>query len=336
MSLAMLTRYTGWVLLVTGWVIIAAKGDSLPRSDKLKHALIVMVSILPLLLWGYRNFRLGSSPLAHDARGIAVDRLVANLSLLPLTIIQDLLPRPDLGLGILGRIGLVLLAIALTWFAVGRLALLHKVLREHLAIATYIVTYSTGLVISSSFFYPTDLIHSRYIAPLIPALLLLGVIVFDQFLESARAQGEWKSVALLVFASATYVVFSSFAAWHKVAEASKGQGYSIAVYRENLVFPWLQNNVGLKDRIYSNDPEVIWYYTHHPAKTLPDFSDTEQLMSMLTLMQNPNGDSYVVLFEDPWRPRPGWQALLASQGTMTFPLVPGYQTYVYAVPKEQP
>ncbi|NKQ35041.1 MAG: hypothetical protein HF973_05425 [Chloroflexi bacterium] len=269
-GLANFTRYAGLPFIAAGGLGILLF-DKRPWLRRLVNAAVFgILAALPLVLWFWRNARVGGSAASRDlvfhpisrAHIIqAVDTLAAWL----------LIPAGFPGLV---KVGAIALLAGLVLF-IGWLARQQKQGHDspdgpwYLArlLALFILVYSAFLVLSISFFDANTPLDDRILAPVFVAGIWLVVYNVQILLNASHGRRliaiGVTAVALLF--GALYLL--NAASWVRVSQG-QGLGFSNRVWQDTEIEQAI-NQLPADAVIYSNAPGIVYILTERPSTPLP-------------------------------------------------------------------
>ncbi len=269
-GLANFTRYAGLPFIAVGGLGILLF-DKRPWPRRLVNAAVFgILAVLPLVLWFYRNARVGGSAASREfvfhpiGRGHiiqAVDTLAAWLLIPP-------------GFPGLVKIGAVVLLAGLVLFIAW---LAHKQKQSddlkdgpwYLAqlLALFVLIYPAFLVLSISFLDANTPLDDRILAPVFVAGILLVVYTIQILLNASHGRRQ-----IVVAVTAVGLLFGAIyllnaVSWVRVNQG-QGLGFSNRVWQDTEIEQAI-NQLPADALIYSNAPGIVYILTERPSAPLP-------------------------------------------------------------------
>jgi hypothetical protein len=264
MALAVLTRYAGIVLVITGGLAILFFGTK-PLTKKISDSLVFGgLSILPLSIWLVRNLTVAGNATSREVIFHPIGRVQVQQALDTMSS-WFLIQSTASGWIKLSTILLVFLIIAVG--LIGAIRRQKEVPIIVLTIILFVIAYFAFLVLSISFIDANTPLDSRILSPLYYCVIILLIFAIGQILEFFP-----ENIWLVRIAIAMIVVLS-------IGFLIKSERFNCLGYRNGLGFnsvSWRQSEMlahvatlpqGIP--IYSNAPEAIYIYTNRPSDRLP-------------------------------------------------------------------
>ena len=311
-ALAILTKYIGVTLLLTGLIVVVIKNKSQLRKMVYQTLLFGSISCLPIIPWLYRNTILASNFSGH---GWAPSNqgLLDNVNTTIVTILNDFVfsllslwsPAHQWLLSHLhfyGYIGLasivaacfILLAVYVKTHSADK-KVWQKYLGKNYVVISYIFIYFiTIITVRSISFAGMDF---RSTSPDYP-FLILAVLSFVFYAYSQIKKPSLKPalfsvitvlcVLFLAFQVSISLVFYSF--------AKEGQAYNSAFWRNSQGIAWVASNVPDSAIVYSDFADVIRFRLKRPAAGLPYSENQEEIEEFFETLEKEE-DSFIIGFK---------------------------------------
>lgn len=276
-ALAILTRYTGLILLPVGLAVILFRGISRLKTMIYQAVIYVLLSILPVLFWLYRNLTVTDSLIGpREPRRL---ELLANARQ-----ILNSIPADFFGLGdftrvsmppLLPYIGLIITAACL--ILLGLYAETHSenrkaflgFLRKNYLIILFPLAYFIALIIIRYITY-FDGVVTRLNMPVYPFLILASasfVIYACKNIDKSTLR-PMLIFAIVVFYS-LYLTLQASMSLVYIQSAGNGLGFNSPFWRNNKTIEWTLKNVPEGSLIYSNSPWAVSYKLKRPVGSVP-------------------------------------------------------------------
>jgi 4-amino-4-deoxy-L-arabinose transferase-like glycosyltransferase len=277
---SMLTRYIGFTVILTGAIVLAtsdAEGDPIGRRTIRKLAAFVVPAVVPNLAWLVRNFVTTGFLFGENRAGAIQDPQSVVLSTLQTFWVDITMPHAidampaRLIVSVLSFTSfLVLLSAWLTYFGPEMFHTGRKTSSAINTLTLFGVLYSMAIV-GISFGISYDPINSRFLAPLYPALLILGAAP----LRLARTR-RMRTIAI----AATLLFSIQTAAMIRYVTGPREDRSQTNPYWRSTVFatprwardPAIRGACSMSSPgtpILSNIADVFALWTDRPAKQLP-------------------------------------------------------------------
>jgi len=299
-ALACLTRYIGVALVLAGaMTVLTAPGIGL-RARLTRSLTFVASSLLPIGLWGMRDYRLTGTLFGH--RGPLQNRLVDGLTYGVHALLSWYVPfspgvtspgfTAELAVVLAAASGLALVLLLSRALRARLRTSAKSVLSRHASTVQFAVVFTVGLLASALRDANVD---SRTLSPIyVPLSLILLALVYD-LLSSTRpasmvAAGGVPSILLGAWLclSATNV---TLAATRRFRDGAGG--LNSRKWRENNTVVYAKQMLRGRDgvRVYSNATDVLWELAGVDALPLP----SRRAVALSELHGRWPSDSLVVL-----------------------------------------
>lgn len=302
-GLALLTRYAGVTLAVTGLFGIMVVGRHSPTRRLRSAAIFGVICFAPILLWLARNsIRAGTATNRHiifHPVGTAQARQV-------LSTLAGWLLIPDNAPDLLKAVALSLLLGLLIWTvwriwrdrhvqAIGeepsQVVIIHPLVWLLIA---FVAIYGLFLAASISFLDANTPLDDRILSPVWVATLVLGAFLVDSLLRTARSTSFVRVLVGVIISGFVVVSAARAVAWSS-ENHTDNFGLMKQAWRNSETIQAVQA-ITETTTIYSNASDLIYLHTGKPAMTVPrklDLSTQEpnndfqaQLRSMAEKMKN--------------------------------------------------
>lgn len=293
-ALTIFTRYAGVTVIGMGVLLILAARPQDSFKKKISHVFLFgFISSFLMALWYLRNTALASTPswwIPGDKNPFYENVLQqvqqVLLLFLPGSFFESLsLPAAAILLYLLSLSGLFIFFIS--WLRRNPSSSEIKIATA----GTFTILYLAFLILALEFLRVASLMDKRFLAPAAPCLLLL----FFAFLERLPFQKTVFAVAVLWLA---FPLFKSVQAVRYQMEEGAGW-FNTRHYQESELTVWLKANQN-QGKIYSNWPEMIYYFTGQWPDWEPD--RRMSLEAFKTKMTTVPGKKYLIWI-DKLRPR---------------------------------
>lgn len=276
-SLAVLTRYVGFSVIVTGILLLLLWFPD-KWSGRVREALrYTIISILPVLFWYLRNFSLTGS---FTNRTIAVhpitrQTLTDGLNTFSTWFLSDSFSqdlRIAIALIILGGIGVFIISV-LSRAREGNGMRDPDGRRIIRILALHGIVYSSLLVVSISFVDASTRLENRILSPLYLITLTLVVICVTWLISKQlwRHQMAMQVLGILL----TVVVLGMSLPRHVTMikdMRSEGSGFNARSWQESEIISIL-HHLSSGATVYSNEAFAVLYLTEIPARWIPEKYD---------------------------------------------------------------
>lgn len=283
------TRYAGLSLAIAGALLVLLRQPGTPVRRFLSAALFGLVTLLPILAWGYfHNFALAGNLFgSHD---YVLETPLQNLLLIPEKIVGWFVPQL-----LLSQLPSIFLSehdftIRGLWLAVAFVGLLiapgtaagwakftgsfnRPAVLPHLA---FLFGYFLVLVFTSGYFQLRlpgfDRIHV-ILLPSLLCLIFLAVQTVPQRLKAVLSPRAWQLGLLAVCLG--LLVFTGFRTYkYALATSQHGDVYynfvnSAPLHQSALAVFLRQLSVPEDELVYSNTQPVAWFYLRHRIERVP-------------------------------------------------------------------
>jgi hypothetical protein len=266
---AMVTRYAGLALFVTGCALLVAWPGRAIRERMRSTAIYVLTALIPSALWVLRNSftsgtLTGDNRLIHELRGTAVVNGLQRifrwiLPARPPSVLHDVIFA-------IAVVALVLLVVTLIWFLV-RGGSVRRISPSAIVPTClgYVVVHFTFIVVANAFSTRAPPFNHRILGPAFAPLVIAVVVMGDAIWRGARDRIAVR-VAVGV-AGASLLALSVLSATEAMPSIFGATAGSAAEYRafdrtlEPLVPPGA--------RLFSTRPNVAWFLLREPVEDLP-------------------------------------------------------------------
>jgi 4-amino-4-deoxy-L-arabinose transferase-like glycosyltransferase len=265
LGLCFLTRYVGIANIATITLVTMVVGKSKVKRRLFDSAVIVAVSVTPVLLWTYRNYTLTQT---INNRNIGLYPPVQkNLISTFHTFFTWYLPeKAVIGferyyfylLVVLG-ISIVVLIYRFRKHSIV-IDLIQSIKHVHplnLVYICYIAIYTGVIFFSKTFIDPGTGMSDRIFSPVLLVSILLAVNWLSHIWRSAHTIGRLLAILLSVYLFA-FFISSSVATVPKLHENGLGLGKKSLQNSETM---HLLSELAKDKDIYSNDPFAVYFYT---------------------------------------------------------------------------
>lgn len=303
-SLACLTRYTGGAFVLGSAVCIMAFARIPIRRRLLTLALFVAVSSIPVALFVFRN-------LLATERMHPVDLSFHLISLRFLwqgvyVALSCFLPGMYSWFLFLLKIGFALafslLFLAFTWYT-WKYGELRTRLSHLLPVWITLILAAIHLAFHILFatLFGTIQLQTRYFAPLHSLLIIAIAVFFSSIVQAARKK---RAIILLVTAFCMLLIAKNFktSVGRAVGIRSNGLYFTAFSWKNSETISWLKR-LKIHGPIYSNYPDVIYWYTGRSALLLPERFDentkqlrTEYKAEMATMFQALKSKNGIIVY----------------------------------------
>lgn len=268
---ALLTRYIGVTLVVSGVLALLLAKNQVLRTRRANAAFFLIIATAPFSLWILRNiFTIGSLFGSVHTEGL---RLIESLRNANNEIIFWILG--ETGFEIFGRVVTNIAGVAITQDTIESITITSAFLVYYIIGIGYIIArYQPGflrrniniLSVTSLFvivyflFLAVErtlndgLLSTRYLIPLFPVLLIIMVVAIDEFILKIRINRTIHVLLLSAYLLSLIVPnYNSIGQWNDT-----GRGYRSKEWQESEVIRYL-NSDQLDGVIWSTDYAALYY-----------------------------------------------------------------------------
>lgn len=308
-ALALLTRYIGCTVVLTGLIVIVIKNKSQPIRLVCQASIFGLIACLPTVPMLYRNITV-THHLAGANHATAVrstEGLPHNLNRIVETIRGDFLGALGIStphwLSFISYTGLV---VAVAWLVLlgfhavrtqpsGSGMLRKWLIGNHVAIL-YISVYLTTLVLARTAWAFNE-IDTRLASPAYPFLVLVLVsFVIYACGHVARSSLRQTLFLVTVIFSLLFIAFQMSISLGFYLYAKDGQGYNSPFWRNNQAIGWVAGNVSQNGVLYCNEPVALQFWVKRPILNLPLSGDQKGLERLCQELEEEK-DSFIVCFK---------------------------------------
>jgi hypothetical protein len=268
--LAVLTRYIGIVLILTG-IISISFFDGGKLKYKFKHSLIfLVVTSFPIGLWIFRNYVLSRTLVGP--RAVSSYSIIQNLSFFFNTIINWFIVLN------LTEHQVFFLCVILVSFLLMGIILFSKTKRRILPepmypVFVFIFLYSAAIIISSST-TAYDKISDRLLSPIFVPLLSILLMVVDYLSKWLSKYFNKKFLSFLFLLGILFWIKYPIENTTKNIEIfirQEGWGYNSIEWKNNSLADFLSKNKNFENgyTFYSNVPEAVYLFSNKETKWTP-------------------------------------------------------------------
>jgi len=296
-ALALLTRYAGLALVLSGLAVLAWQSHGW-RQRLGRMAVYAGLSLAPLALWVARNALVADSLVGDRQIGwqdVSRAQLMQGLStvfdwVLPSSLVARLV-SPE---GVISRPGLALLGllvVGLVWWArrEGRLALPAESAVLRTVLLHFSVIYPLCVVLSITAFDHLTQLDSRILSPV---YLCLVALLSASAVRSPRVPVAAVIVALLLVSSARFALVVQRA-------HTDGIMYSNVLWLTSPTMRDVQRLPGTTN-VFSNAPDAIYILARRNAYQIPDAAQAGQLVTTIhDVVRRQPGPVLLAYFDDP-------------------------------------
>lgn len=289
---AILTRYIGVTLLPVGLVAIIIKNKHSLKNIFYQLPLFGLISVLPFVLWLYRNFALTGKIVGYG--GASTINLFNDINSILVTIFNDfffnLLPQQ------LNSVFTYLAVLAII-IAILILKVDVKYLRKNYIVIIYIAVYLVTLVTVRQI-WQHDIMGTRQTAPIYPFLLLVAI----SFIIYAYRKIEKPMVKQLLFRVLTvicilFLIIQVTGSLSFYQSAKLGHGYNSPSWKNEQGINWFEDNILGNPIIYSDVAEGVGFLIKKPVQYLPQSGDDKVADDFIKEIRN-NGQSFIICFKE--------------------------------------
>jgi hypothetical protein len=303
-SLAVLDRYAGITVVMTGTILLAAKRTNSIASLVRRLFIFLSIAILPISLWFYRNYEISSTITGYR---VASARTFIQSSY-DMTNVLSLwfLPR---SVPFLYRFYLLILLIIIS------LLIVLVVVRINIAVVdiieiipfllfTFIYTIFMIYTTSTTALSQTD---DRYMSPIFTPLILSLFYLIDRLMYKYSVKtGNTFPRAIIATSLVIWLMYPIFTTYRTVkAYIEEGAGgFHTADWVESDLISYLKSSE-LSGTIYTNEPSAVYALTgrfYHPSPEKFAYESqvpTDDLLRFQADLQS-RGVIYMVWFNTDW------------------------------------
>jgi hypothetical protein len=303
-ALAILDRYAGITVLITGAILLAAK-----RMDNLislvgRLSLSLSIAVLPVSLWVYRNYAISSTVTGYRAASTRtwIETGYDMLNVLSIWFLPPSVPfRFRMYL-----IPLLIVICSCIVFAVPGRKIATADIKAIIPFLLFTGIYSVFMIYTTS---TTALspIDDRYMSPIFVPLILSLFYLLDRLMsQSSPAAGNAIYRAIIAASLAIWLTYPIITVFKMVKAyiAQGAGGFSTAYWVESDLIAYLKSSK-LSGTIYTNEPSGVYALTGQAYKQSPEkFAyesqvPTDDLLHFQADVQS-QGMIYIVWFHTDW------------------------------------
>ena len=275
LSLAFLTRFSAFPLIITGAIGILYLAGVPTRRKVMDGAIFLLMGCIPIGLWAIRNIFLGE-PAAREIyfHPATYETLIAGLS----TISSWLVP-----IKILPPFKIILfLLLVLTFVLVnGLMENEEKKLNSKSVLSAklsallnlFMLIYSVFLIVSISFFDAHMPLDQRILSPLYPAVVIVMVARMNRFLFSSKDCRTLNIFTILICVG--FLVLYTIRSYHAfVPLYENGIGFNNKHWHESEMIGEIKN-IPLETPIYTNAPDLVYIMNGRCTCWIPRIIDLQ-------------------------------------------------------------
>ena len=308
-SLAVLDRYAGIIVVVTGMILLATKRTNSIASLVRRLSLFLLIAMLPISLWFYRNYEISSTITGYRAEAARTFLQSSHdmLNVLSLWFLPGSLP-------FLYRFCLMILLMFLfvgIVFVVFRRNISVRDILDTLPFLLFTFIYAIFMIYTTS---TTALspIDDRYLSPIFAPLILSLFYLVDRLTyKYSVSTGNTLPRAVVTTALVIWLVYPIVTTYRTVKmylEQGAG-GFHTSNWIESDLVSYLKSNE-LSGMVYTNEPSAVYAltgrgYLQSPEKFAYESQvPTEDLLRFQADLQSQRV-LYIVWFHTDW-----WQGWL--------------------------
>ena len=302
--LGYMSRYIGSTMILPGaiWILFSKKG----KRNRWSHlGIFLLVTLLPIFLWGFRNFQLTGSftNRVFAFHPSTFDKLKEGFSTISLWFLPSSINIKHRMIIILS--GLLPFGVAfIRWlWTRGSIRKIAQDIREKDSafaflgsLFLYAVIYIAALGFSLTFFDSSTRLNNRILVPVWVILLVFLVVGIHQFRGALKLYAGGIAFVLIVFnAHRSFPLLRNF--------QQEGGGFNGLEWRTSETISMVEE-LNPVSSIYSTEASAVYYLTRLPAYWVPEKVDPvkqqirseyeDQLSEMRARLSEP--DSYLVVF----------------------------------------
>lgn len=287
-SLALLARYVGVVLVFTGVVVALLFVNSRNLQRRFVDAVIFgAIACAPMALWVVRNMAVagGASDRQFVFHPIGLRQITAGLSTLSTWLLLGKVRMDYRVIFFVIEVLVAALVVIYLWTRTRKNTLTETGNRDDVAaermehregkglsrmpvvLSLFIVSYVGFLVFTASFVDADTVLDTRALVPVHVAAILLGLCFAWNLFESSKERAL--RIASVLLALLFVVSYSLRGARWFLQVSQDGQGYASRAWRGSETISKVKN-LPSNMRIYSNGYDAIYYLTGRRAIYLPE------------------------------------------------------------------
>jgi hypothetical protein len=301
-SLACLTRYSGVILILTGFIFILIQHKSNLKEKFLQSLFFILITVLPIGSWIIRNYFISETPFGQRAESSYT--LLQNLGFFYDTVLLWYLPANSIitYLMLFVFIGAGWILYKLNFDKPFNFKIIDKIFPSVL----FVILYSCIILITSTT-TAYDRISDRLLSPIyIPSVFIL-FFVLDKTLKWLSMY--FNKYAVSIFFTIGVISLLRFPLHNTLYildefRIQSGVGYNSDEWKNSETIEFLLRHKKLVDShtLYSNEPEAVYVLTnlkieYSPAKTFynsPQQLNTDQNNKTISL----NGKNGILIWFD--------------------------------------
>ncbi len=308
-GLSWVTRYAG-ITVAAGALTIILFFNRRNWGEKIKAAFVYgIISIIPIALWGYRNYRLLGTPIIKAVPRISQKAAgFPNLILMIQTIAGWFSPYYPPALAVILLLGVLLVCLS-PLIRPGTRNIYNK--RVLQSLLTFLVVYLTFMIISC--YLMRFALATRFLSVILPPLLIVVILSLmgNTAVASLKLSRPTLSLMLVLLLSPMLIKAAN---WGNQVFTEGNSGYSTKVWRESETIKWL--NKYQQDRVlFSNGNDALVLLTKYRARDLPIQKEKQRLARFWDTVRHFNG--LIVYLDNIKRPHHISEAELAASGRIT-------------------
>jgi hypothetical protein len=303
-SLAILDRYAGITVVMTGTILLAAKRTNSIASLVRRLFIFLSIAILPISLWFYRNYQISSTITGYR---VAAERTLVQsgydlINVLSLWFLPSSVPlRYRVYLIVL--LIIIFLLIVLVVFRI-KIAIVDFIEIIPFLLFTSIYTIFMVYTTSTTALSPID---DRYMSPIFTPLILSLFYLLDRLIYKYSVKtGNTFPRAIIATSLVIWLIYPIFTTYRTVKtyiEEGAG-GFHTAYWVESDLISYLKSSK-LPGTIYTNEPSAVYALTgrfYHPSPEKFAYESqvpTDDLLRFQADLQS-RGVIYMVWFNTDW------------------------------------
>jgi 4-amino-4-deoxy-L-arabinose transferase-like glycosyltransferase len=303
-ALAILDRYAGIVLVITGIVLLAVKRTNSITSRLGRLVLFLSIAMLPISLWFYRNYKISSTITGYR---VAADRTFLQsihdtIKILSIWFLPRLIPlhyRVSL---------LLLLMIVVLWIVlrVLRIEITVADITEIIPFLLFTFLYTIFMIYTTSTTALSQ-IDDRYMSPIFIPLMLSLFYLLDRWMYkySLNTENILPRTVLATCLVIWLIYPVAMTSKTVMADIEQGAGgFHTAYWMESDLISYLQSNK-LSGSVYTNEPSAVYaltgqIYNPSPEKFAYESQEpTDDLVRFQADLKS-HGVLYIVWFGTDW------------------------------------
>jgi len=280
-ALSTLTRYIGVTLIIWGIIVIVINSKANIKIRFMHMFLFSVISSTPLFLWMIRNYSISGT--FFGPRASSIYSLYQNLYFSKNNILLWFLPQRISSNNTMQLLLLLFFVLFILYEIKNKWQTIKNLLKKTNSLLLFSFIYSSFLIISSTT-TAYDKINNRLLSPVyIPITLLLlifFVTIFFSFEKYFPRKYIKMGLILCIVVWLFYPVRNSILLTSNIFYY--GQGYSSNTWQESETIDYVMNNRGLVSEhiVYTNGPDVFYYYFGDVAKMTPQHSKYNSLETL--------------------------------------------------------